>query len=379
MAVFAFRTLPSLNVDLLDLQRINATIAFRGIFGQLASSRIMIWIKRILSVILLISLIYFFWPLLGEIQAARELLRNANWEWLAIAIILQVISYAFLTWLNALSLQPFPGSIGFASLAAVLSSMAFIQVAVPSGGASGVYLRVRFLGKFGYKSEVGLFSMFVETAAEGIILFAASMIGVAYLIRSGQFSWFELGSLTLVTLAFAGLIWYGWRLLNDRKRSPIFLDKFARLWNRYFVRFRKFDAEDYTERLSDFQTNLVQFRQVPMWKFGISAFGKVVFDVATMGATFLMVGYSVPIGTLLIGYGLVMLFNSLTILPGGLGTADAFVPVIFSWFNVPGSVALTAGLTYRLITFWLLRFIGYICWHILEAAEPAGGDEKSIT
>jgi len=111
----------------------------------------------------------------------------------------------------------------------------------------------------------------------------------------------------------------------------------------------------------------------------LSAFGKVALDIATLGATFLMVGYSVSVGTLLTGYGLVMLFNGMTVLPGGLGTADAFVPVIFSWFDVPGSVALTAGLTYRLITFWLLRFIGYISWNLLEAAEPASSEEKTTT
>jgi hypothetical protein len=46
--------------------------------------------------------------------------------------------------------------------------------------------------------------------------------------------------------------------------------------------------------------------------------------------------------------------------------ADAYVPVVFSWLAVPGSVALVAGLTYRLIAFWLLRFVGFITWQILE-------------
>lgn len=339
----------------------------------------MVWVKRILSIILLISLVFFFWPLLSEIRAAADLLLRARWEWLAVALLVQFISYMFLTWLNALSLRPFHGNIGFGRLAAVLASMAFIQVAVPSAGASGVYLRVRLLRKYGYKSEVGLFSMFVETAAEGIFLFGVSMIGVAYLVRSGQFGLLNLGSLLLVTLAFIGLIKYGWNVLSEEGRSLAFLKKFARLWNRYLGRFRELDPEHYVERLRDFQGNLENFRRVPIWKFALPAFGKVFFDIATLGATFLMVGYSISFGTLLTGYGLVMLFNGLTILPGGLGTADAFVPVIFSWFDVPGSVALTAGLTYRLITFWLLRFVGYISWNVLEAAEPAGSDKKPTT
>jgi uncharacterized membrane protein YbhN (UPF0104 family) len=45
---------------------------------------------------------------------------------------------------------------------------------------------------------------------------------------------------------------------------------------------------------------------------------------------------------------------------------EALVPVIFSRLGVPGAIALAAGLTYRLIAFWLVRFVGYISWLILE-------------
>jgi uncharacterized membrane protein YbhN (UPF0104 family) len=45
---------------------------------------------------------------------------------------------------------------------------------------------------------------------------------------------------------------------------------------------------------------------------------------------------------------------------------DASVPVIFSWLGVAGAVALAAGLTYRLIAFWLVRFVGFFSWLDLE-------------
>jgi uncharacterized protein (TIRG00374 family) len=70
---------------------------------------------------------------------------------------------------------------------------------------------------------------------------------------------------------------------------------------------------------------------------------------------------------LVIGYGLILTFSGVAALPGGLGMADAYVPVIFSWLDIPSSVALAAGLVYRLIAYWLLRFAGYICWQIIEA------------
>jgi uncharacterized protein (TIRG00374 family) len=79
-----------------------------------------------------------------------------------------------------------------------------------------------------------------------------------------------------------------------------------------------------------------------------------------------MFGYNIPPATLLVGYGLILTFSGVSALPGGLVMTEAFIPVIFSRLGVPGSVAIAAGLTYRLIAFWLVRFIGYITWLVLE-------------
>ena len=100
------------------------------------SKRSKTWLRRGISALLFIVLIYFFLPLLGELRAAAALFRDAKWIWFGIAIVVQLASYASLTWLNLLALQPFEGKITFTRLAAVLTSMAFIQVAVPSMGIS---------------------------------------------------------------------------------------------------------------------------------------------------------------------------------------------------------------------------------------------------
>jgi uncharacterized protein (TIRG00374 family) len=92
----------------------------------------------------------------------------------------------------------------------------------------------------------------------------------------------------------------------------------------------------------------------------------VILDVITLGVCFRLFGYTIATDTLLIGYGLILTVSGVSSLPGGLVMTEAFVPVIFSRLGVPGSVALAAGLTYRLIAFWLVRFIGYISWLILE-------------
>ena len=146
------------------------------------------WVKRVLSLALFGVLAYFFLPLVKEIRAAAELFRTANWIWLGVALLVQVISYTSLTWLNALALEPFSGKIKFGTLAAVLTSMAFIQTAIPSAGLSGVALRVHLLRKYSYAAEESLFSLIVETVLEIIALVSVALFGIAYLLRIGGFS-----------------------------------------------------------------------------------------------------------------------------------------------------------------------------------------------
>jgi uncharacterized protein (TIRG00374 family) len=138
------------------------------------------------------------------------------------------------------------------------------------------------------------------------------------------------------------------------------------LWNRLFGRWRRVEIFRLEDRLEAFRGSLARYRQVPLWTFIAAAFARVSLDVATLGACFLLFGYTVAPGTLLTGYGLILVMSGLAALPGGLGMADASVPVIFSRLGAPGSVALIAGLTYRLIAFWLVRFIGFLSWLALE-------------
>jgi uncharacterized protein (TIRG00374 family) len=324
------------------------------------------WLRRALSLALLGLLLYFFWPLLGEIKVAANLFLTADWFWFGVATIIQGISYGFLTWLNALSLQPFSGKIGFIPLAAVLTSMAFIAVAIPSAGISGVAMRVHLLRKYDYLPEESLFSLAVETILELIALVSVALIGIAYLIHSGGLTTLNIIGLILLGVLVIFVVWFSWHMVSDYERSRRVVRQFVDLWNKYGQRIKELDLENADERLNYFHQNLRRFPRSSLWKFPISAYGKVFLDVLTLGICFKMFGYSISFDTLFIGYGLTLTLSGVSALPGGLVMTDAFVPVIFSRLGVPGSVALAAGLTYRLIAFWLVRFVGYISWLILE-------------
>lgn len=324
------------------------------------------WLRAAIALVLFGALLYFFWPLIGEFREAVDLFRVADWKWLVIAIILQVISYTFLTWLNALALKPFSGKIGFGRLAEVLTSMAFISVAIPSAGLSGVALRVHLLRKFGYYTEESLFSLAVETSLEVFALATVAVLGIGYLLPQGGLSEMDFVWLSLMCIALAVIVLITWRIVRDSERSRRMLIQGVKAWNKWLGRFRRLNEEKLNERLDLFQANMARYSRGDVLKLFLAAYGKVILDVFTLGACFYLFLYAISPATLFVGYGLVLSLSGLTALPGGLIMTDASVPVIFSWLGVAGAVALAAGLTYRLIAFWLVRFVGFFSWLDLE-------------
>ncbi len=332
-----------------------------------ARSRTSVWLQRAVALATLGVAIYLFLPLLRELRAAGNLMRQASWLWLPAALGVQLASYGFLTWLNLLALRPFPGRIGFGRMAATLTSMAFIEVAIPSAGASGVVLRARLLGKHGYSLEASTFSLAVETAFIGLAMGGLALAGLVHLLQRGELGSGQVASLALLGTATVVAAIALWHLIADQDRSRRAMGWLVRAWNRIAGGWRRVDAARLEPRLATFHANLEQLRRVPLWMFLLAAAARAVLDVATLGICFLLYGHAISPGTLLTGYGLILLLSGLAALPGGLGVADVSVPIVFARLGEPGSVALAAGLTYRLIAWWLLRFVGFVSWQVMEA------------
>jgi uncharacterized protein (TIRG00374 family) len=315
-------------------------------------------------------LLVLFLPLMKEIRSAADLLRTANWLWLPLILLIQIVSYASLTWLNLMVLSLFPGKISFVRMCAMLTSMSFIAVAIPSAGVSGIALRAHLLGKYGFTTEAAAFSLALETVFLSAVMAFVGSTGFFYLVQRGELAALQIAGLIVLMAIFIFLVWGGWRTLLDENRSRQMALTLAENWNRaFFVRRRPtilLDLTQVDQRLVNFRSQVRQISTLPLAWLLAAAFGRVFLDVVTLGVCFRMFGAIIFPGRLLIGYGLMLLLSSLASLPGGLGLADVSVPVLFTRLGVPGPVALAGGLLYRLIAFWLMRFIGFFSWQVLE-------------
>jgi uncharacterized protein (TIRG00374 family) len=327
------------------------------------------WFKRAITLFAFCMLLYLFWPMVGQLRAAGGLFLHARWGWLFIALLLQFFSYAWLTGLNYLILRSFQGKISYWRIMAILPTIAFIEVAVPSAGASGIVLRARFLGKSGYNVEVSTFSVIMEGIYLAAALTLVSLSGFWYLLRTGALGTVQTVIVVILTVLLLGLgifaLWTG----RDRERARKVMISLVNRWNRLAPRIRQktYSEQEVSDRVDVFYKELANLRRKSPIPFLICSFSRVILDVATLGACFIAFRYIIPTGVLLTGYGLMLVLSGLAGLPGGLGLAEVSLAVIYARLGAPGSVAVAAAIAYRLIAFWLIRFIGFINWQILEA------------
>jgi glycosyltransferase 2 family protein len=331
--------------------------------------RMGIWIRRLLSVLAFGVVIYLFWPLIGELSNVVDLFKHAEWIWLGLAVSIQFISYTCLTELNYLLLSPFAGKIGFWRLMAILPAMAFIEVALPSAGLSGVILRAHLLGKNGYSAEVSSFTLLMETVYFAVVMMIVSIVGVSYLLKRGEIHPIQLASLTLIMMLLIGGGILLYRTAQDKQRGMMWAGWLSKRWNQMMRAFGRpaMPVESLIERVDRFYDGLSGLKRVPPILLWALAFARIALDIATLGLSFVAFHFAISSGILLTGYGLVLVFSGLAALPGGLGLVDASLAVIFARLGAPGAVAIAAALSYRLIAFWGIRIIGFVSWQVLEA------------
>ncbi len=325
-------------------------------------------LKKVLFLFCLVVLIYLFRPLLDDLRASLELFRQMRLASLALVLLFQIAGYACLTWLNLLCLAPFPGRISFGRMMATMTALAFIQAALPSAGASGIALRTRLLGDNGYSVEAATFSFALETILLACAIALFSTLAVIYLLQEGQLTFFHLVILLLGLVLLSAVAFCLWRLMQDTTRTRQWTLRLMISWDRLLQRFHRRGPSpaEVERRFDQFYHGLHLLRRAPRWPFLASAVGRMGFDVASLAACFWAFGHPIDLGVTLTGYGITLIVSGLGSLPGGLGLADASMAVIFARLGAPNAIALAATVLYRLLSYWLLRAIGFISWQSME-------------
>jgi uncharacterized membrane protein YbhN (UPF0104 family) len=296
------------------------------------------------ALVTLVASVAASYLLAGELAHAslRRLLPAANWRWDLAALALSALTYAAAT----LSLSGFVAErLSFTRTLLVQLAGSFVALVTPAA-VGGAALNVRYLQRRKIPAPVAVASVGVSQVVAFVlhIVLIATFAAIAgtgsnHPIRPPTWAYFVVAGLVAVAGAVPAVP-AGRRMVRARL-SPTFAQVIPQL---------------------------MEIAQRPR-KLAMGFGGAITLSLAyilCLAACVAAFGGSVPIAKIGVVYLTGATLGSIIPTPGGLGTVEAVLTAGLTTAGVPGAVAISAVLLFRLLTFWLPVPIGWVALNFLE-------------
>ena len=285
--------------------------------------------------------------LAGELARASlgSTLREANWQWGIVALALSASTYIGAT----ISLSGFVADrLNFFRTLLVQVAGSFITLVTPAA-VGGAALNIRYLQRKKIPAAVAAASVGVAQVVAFVLHIVLIVIFAAIAGSSAQeqiqpprWAWFVLAGLVVLALA-ALAIPAGRRVLRARL-SPT---------------------------LGQVLPRLLEVAQQPR-KLALGIGGALLLSLSyilCLAACVAAFGRSVPLASVAVVYLTGSAIGSILPTPGGLGGVEAALTAGLTAAGLPGAVAVSAVLLFRLLTFWLPVPFGWAAMSYLEREQ----------
>jgi glycosyltransferase 2 family protein len=297
--------------------------------------------RTLLTLVASVAAVYL---LAGELAqgSLSNVLASADWRWSIVALALSAVTYTG----AALSLSGWVTEhLSFFRTLLVQLASSFITLVTPAA-VGGVALNVRYLQRRKIPAPVAVASVAVAQVAAFVlhilllVVFAAiTGAGASSSIKPPTWAYFVVGA--LVALAGAVLAFPAGRRLVRARLSPTFGQVVPRL----------VEVAQQPRKLAEGMGGalLLSLSYILCLSACVAAFGRSV--------PFAKIGFVYLTGSAL---------GSIIPTPGGLGAVEAALTAGLTATGVPGAVAVSSVLLFRLLTFWLPVPAGWVALHFLE-------------
>ena len=300
---------------------------------------------------------------LAEIEKLVEALAGGMWQWIAAAVLLQVIYFWVYTGLYISAFDAVGVRSRWRDLLPVTLGSLFVNVVAPAGGASGAALFIDDAVRRGESGAKAATGALLVTVTELVAFLAILLPGMAHLYAHHDLKAYEIAGAATLTALITGLCltlavglwrpqWIG-RLLSALQRAAA---RIAGLVGRASP--LPDDWPDHTARELAGAADALRSRPAVAARTTLVALSAHVIDLICLYTIFLAFRQSVGFGGLVAGYSMAILFYIVSPTPQGVGVVEAVIALVYASLGVPPTKALVIALAYRGVTFWLPMVAG---------------------
>jgi uncharacterized membrane protein YbhN (UPF0104 family) len=306
----------------------------------------------------------------AALAASLTVLGHLHWIWIPVAVVLESASMAAFAIMLRRLLAAGGAKVGVRPMLATALAANALSVSVPLAGPElATAFTFRRFTRQGADAPLAGWSLLaggvVSSAAAAVVLVGGGLTSGKILVTAVAVPGGVLAVAALVLVAAAGR---RPRLLGALERPAAWtLRRGSRLLRR--------PAADPRQTIRAWAERLVSLRISPSGWMTVTglALANWLADAAVLAASIYAAGAAVPWHLLLLVYGSGIAAQSLNLTPGGLGVAEGTLGVALVATGLRAGQALAAVLLYRLASFWLAAFAGWLVLLWLRRARRGTG------
>lgn len=295
----------------------------------------------------------------GEFTGALHHLDHLNYAWEAGAMIAEVLSIVGYGYVQQRVLRWGGAELSLASLTLVSLANNAIAYSVPGEPAVSSAYRYRFFRRHGASGASSGWAILTILIAQAIGMSLLVLVGVLVALtgHSGvQARGAALAGLFVVIIAGVLLVRRDWLLR--------FLGALARAC-------RRLTGHPRGDVMVRIESTLERMREIPLsrtaaFRLVVMATALWLMDFVILLCCFAAVHASIPWSGVLLAFGVAQIVASLPVVPGGIGLVEGSLAVILVAYGAKRVPALAVVLVYRLLTFWLVIFVGWASIGVIE-------------
>lgn len=248
---------------------------------------------------------------------------------------------------------------------------AFVNYITPSMGTAGEPVKAYLLSRETKSEYARAFATVMTQRLLNMLPFTlVTILGIGMLITfrsAASWEFWVLGISFFLSIAMFLLLIY---LYIRKERLKAFGRAALRVFFPLIKRYQKggVDYKKYSQKIDhsieSFHSGLREISKHKMRLVASLCFSFLgwFFDVMLAYTVFRAVGFNIEFGVLIVAYSVAMVAGMLPLfLPGGLGTVDATMALLYVAAGVPVEIALLSTVLYRLIQYWLTAITGAAC------------------
>ena len=312
-------------------------------------------LRAVPTLIVLGLLVHLLLPRVGTIAAAFETLHTLKPWAIAIALLMEGLSYVAngallqsIVQLNGDDRLPLRRATAIEVGAATVALVA----AGPLGFGAAIYKWTR---EGGIATEVAALASWLPSVFDAASLVLFALVGGVELLYFHRLSGVTITALVIVisvltigiVMAIVLLARHDW-MIAVAKRAGKIIKRFRHGWNDTALISGAEEAAKTGRRL----------RHGAWLRPVCCSLLVLVFDLLCLRYAFLAAGQVLKLSLLIAGYGVPILLGRASFIPGGVAVTEVAMAALYGGLGVPANVAVVGVLTYRLFSFWLPSLIG---------------------